>query len=70
MQYFSIVVALTDWKARTVGELTYKKGDQLEILNDIEEFWWLARHKETGLEGYIPTKLRNQNGVLIPAFKK
>ena len=64
------MVALTDWKARTVVELTFQKGDHLEILNEAGEFWWLARHKETGLEGYIPTKLRNQNGVLIPAFKK
>ena len=64
------MVALIDWKARTVGELTFKKGDQLEILNETEEFWWLARLKETGLEGFIPTKPQNQSGNLIPAFKK
>ena len=51
------MVALIDWKARHVGELTFKKGDQLEILNNIEEFWWLARHKETGLEGFIPVSI-------------
>ena len=64
------MVALIDWKARKVGELTFMKGDQLEILNNIEEFWWLARHKETGLEGFIPTKLQDQNGKIIPIVKK
>ena len=58
------MVALTDWKARKVVELTFKKGDQLEILNETEEFWWLARHKETKLEGFIPPKFTNGRPVI------
>ena len=65
------MVALTDWKAEMVGELTFKKGDHLEILNETkEEFWWLARHKKTNLEGFITTELEDQNGKSIPVFKK
>ena len=64
------MVALTDWKARKVGELTFQKGDHLEILNEAGEFWWLARHKETKLEGFIPAKLQHQNGKIIPVVKK
>ena len=58
------MVALTDWKARTVGELTYKKGDELEILNETEQSWWMARHKETKLEGFIPPKFTNGEPVI------
>ena len=64
------MVVLYDRFFDNPSQLAFKKGDHIEILNETEEFWGLARHKETGLEGYIPTKLRNQNGVLIPAFKK
>ena len=64
MKYFSIVVALLDDEGRNVGELTFKKGDQLEILNETEEFWWLARHKETKLEGFITPKFTDGTPVI------
>ena len=64
------MVALIDFEARHVGELTFKKGDHLEILNETEEGWWLARHKKTKLEGFIPAKLQDQNGKIIPVVKK
>ena len=57
------MVALTDWKARNVGELTFKKGDHLEILNETEKFWWMARHKETKLEGFILSTSSKLNAI-------
>ena len=36
-------------------DLSFKKGDLMYILNTDDEGWWLARSKETGKEGYIPS---------------
>jgi len=53
-------VALYDYDARTDEDLSFKKGDLLEILNDTQGDWWYARAKSTKaagdkLEGYIPS---------------
>lgn len=53
-------VALYDYDARTDEDLSFKKGDLLEILNDTQGDWWYARAKSTRaagakLEGYIPS---------------
>ena len=64
------MVALYDRSFDNPGQLSFKKGDQLEILNETRKFWWLARHKKTKLEGFIPTKLQDQTGKLIPVVKK
>uniref|UniRef100_A0A1I7XFS4 Non-specific protein-tyrosine kinase n=1 Tax=Heterorhabditis bacteriophora TaxID=37862 RepID=A0A1I7XFS4_HETBA len=48
-------VALFDYKARTNEDLSFKKDEVLEILNNKQEDWWWARHKVNGREGYIPS---------------
>jgi fyn-related kinase len=48
-------VALFDYKARTEDDLTFNKGEQLEILNDKDGDWWLARSVSSGVEGYVPS---------------
>lgn len=53
-------VALYDYDARTDEDLSFKKGDLLEILNDTQGDWWYARAKSSRaagakLEGYIPS---------------
>ena len=51
-------VALYDYDARTDEDLSFKKGDLLEIMNDTQGDWWYARSKtnKTGkIEGYIPS---------------
>jgi len=53
-------VALYDYDARTDEDLSFKKGDLLEILNDTQGDWWYARAKSARaagdkLEGYIPS---------------
>lgn len=50
-----IFVALYDYDARTDEDLSFKKGEHLEILNDTQGDWWFARSKSTRLEGYIPS---------------
>jgi len=50
-----LFVALYDYDARTDEDLSFKKGDHLEILNDTQGDWWFARSKPTKLEGYIPS---------------
>ncbi len=48
-------VALYDYDARTDEDLSFKKGEHLEILNDTQGDWWFARSRATKLEGYIPS---------------
>jgi len=48
-------VALYDYDARTDEDLSFKKGEHLEILNDTQGDWWFAKSKATKLEGYIPS---------------
>ena len=50
-----IFVALYDYQARTDEDLSFKKMDLLEILNDTQGDWWYARSKNTKEEGYIPS---------------
>ncbi|KAL1473570.1 hypothetical protein MTO96_021906 [Rhipicephalus appendiculatus] len=40
-----IFVALYDYDARTDEDLSFKKGEHLEILNDTQGDWWFARSK-------------------------
>jgi len=48
-------VALYDYDARTDEDLSFKKGEHLDILNDTQGDWWYAKSKATKLEGYIPS---------------
>jgi len=48
-----VVVALYGYDARTDDDLTFAKGDLLEIKEE-EGDWWRARSRQTGLKGYIP----------------
>lgn len=50
-----IFVALYDYNARTDEDLSFKKMELLEILNDTQGDWWYARSKTTKLSGYIPS---------------
>ncbi|KAK8722463.1 hypothetical protein OTU49_012223, partial [Cherax quadricarinatus] len=49
-----IVVAMYAFQGRSSGELSFDKGDKMEILNDADADWWLARHMTRGTDGYIP----------------
>ncbi|XP_017773022.1 PREDICTED: tyrosine-protein kinase Src64B [Nicrophorus vespilloides] len=47
-----IVVALYNYMARDVSDVSFKKGDRMEVLDDSDGDWWTVTHllsKETGL---------------------
>jgi len=48
-------VALYDYEARTIEDLSFKKGEIVEIIDDTQGDWWYARSRTTKLEGYIPS---------------
>lgn len=50
-----VFVALYDYDARTDEDLSFKKGEQLEIINDTQGDWWFARSRTKQAEGYIPS---------------
>ncbi|OUC45921.1 putative SH3 domain protein [Trichinella nativa] len=51
----SLFVALYSYDARTPEDLDFKKGEELEILDDTQGDWWYARSRLTGRCGYIPS---------------
>ncbi|CAB3408471.1 unnamed protein product [Caenorhabditis bovis] len=64
-------IALFQYDARTDDDLSFKKDDILEILNDTQGDWWFARHKTTGKTGYIPSNYKcllnthNEHGAFL-----
>uniref|UniRef100_A0A7E5A1Q2 Tyrosine-protein kinase n=1 Tax=Panagrellus redivivus TaxID=6233 RepID=A0A7E5A1Q2_PANRE len=51
----NLFVALYDYEARTDEDLSFKKNDVLEVLNDMQGDWWYARSLASGKTGYIPS---------------
>jgi fyn-related kinase len=49
-----IYIALYDYDARTNEDLSFRREERLEILNDFNGYWWLARSIRSKQEGYIP----------------
>ncbi|KAK2724344.1 hypothetical protein QYM36_001002 [Artemia franciscana] len=49
-----IVIALYSYSARESTDMSFEKGNKLEILDDSDADWWKARNLLNGLEGYIP----------------
>ncbi|KAI8479967.1 Tyrosine-protein kinase Src42A [Branchiostoma belcheri] len=50
-----IFIALHDYSARTTEDLSFRKGEKLEILNMMDGDWWQARNIVTKKRGYIPS---------------
>ncbi|XP_063065367.1 proto-oncogene tyrosine-protein kinase Src isoform X2 [Engraulis encrasicolus] len=48
-------VALYDYESRTASDLSFRKGERLQIVNNTEGDWWLARSFASGESGYIPS---------------
>uniref|UniRef100_L7M6T6 Tyrosine-protein kinase n=1 Tax=Rhipicephalus pulchellus TaxID=72859 RepID=L7M6T6_RHIPC len=49
-----VVVALYTYNARDDGDLSFRKGDRLQILNDSDQDWWHAKQLNGSQTGYIP----------------
>ena len=49
----SVYVALVDYQARESDELSFSKGEELEITETSGSDWWEGRSLLSGSEGYI-----------------
>lgn len=49
-----IVVALYNYTARESTDVSFMKGDRMEVLDDSEPDWWRVLHLTTLQEGLIP----------------
>ena len=50
-----VFIALFDYDQRTSEDLSFRKGEHLQILNSQDGDWWQARSLQTRREGYIPS---------------
>lgn len=50
-----VLVALYDYEARTAEDLSFSKGERLELLNRPDGEWWEARSLSTNQRGFIPS---------------
>ncbi|XP_019857076.1 PREDICTED: uncharacterized protein LOC105314204 [Amphimedon queenslandica] len=48
-----VYVAIGDWEARESIELSFKKGEKLEIKKERTNGWWLVRSLDTDQEGLV-----------------
>ena len=60
----AIFIALFDYDQRTSEDLSFSKGERLEILNNTDGDWWQARSLETFKEGYIPSNYVAENKTI------
>lgn len=49
-----IVIALYNYTAREDTDVSFMKGDQMEVIDDTESDWWKVIHLTTRREGLIP----------------
>lgn len=49
-----LVVALYNYTAREETDVSFTKGDRMEVLDDTESDWWRVIHLGTRQEGLIP----------------
>jgi len=49
-----MLIALYDYNAREISDMSFRKGDRMELLDDSDADWWKAEHIPTAQVGYIP----------------
>lgn len=49
-----VVIALYNYTAREDTDVSFMKGDRMEVLDDTESDWWRVCHLTTRQEGLIP----------------
>lgn len=59
-----VFIALFDYERRTNEDLSFAKGELLEIMNSMDGDWWQARSLETMKEGYIPSNYVAQHQTI------
>ncbi len=51
----SVVIAMYSYNAKHKGDLSFRKGEKLEIVEKNDPDWWKGRSLKTGEVGYIPS---------------
>ncbi len=51
----SVVIAMYSYNAKHGGDLSFRKGEKLEIVEKNDPDWWTVKRLETGEVGYIPS---------------
>lgn len=49
-----VVIALYNYTAREDTDVSFVKGDRMEVIDDTESDWWRVVHLTTRQEGLIP----------------
>lgn len=49
-----IVIALHNYQAHDVNDVSFRKGDRMEIIDDSDGDWWTVLHLTSGDKGLIP----------------
>lgn len=62
MPHRKVVVALYDYDATEAEDMSLRKHDELEVLDDEQEHWWKMRNIETGAEGFAPSNYVKERG--------
>ena len=63
--YVDTYIGLHDHEAGKTGDLSFKKSEQLLIIDNTEEDWWFARSLATGKKGYIPSNYVAKNEYVV-----
>jgi len=50
-----IYISLYEFQSNTDGDLSFVKGEEIEILNNSDGEWWYGKSLKSGLSGYIPS---------------
>ena len=50
-----IYVSLYAFRGRNEGDLSFVKGEKIEILNNADGDWWYGKSCRTKLTGYVPS---------------
>ncbi|XP_047473685.1 tyrosine-protein kinase TXK-like isoform X2 [Penaeus chinensis] len=58
-----IVVALYDYNATERGDLSLRKNEEFEVLEQDQEHWWKMRNRQTGMEGFAPSNYVRELGT-------
>jgi len=49
-----VVIALYSYQGSEMGDMSFAKGDRMEVLDKTDPDWWKARHLTRGDKGHIP----------------
>ena len=56
------MLAKYDFDAQDSGELSMKKDDQIEVLDEADKNWWMGRNLRTKKDGLFPVPYVEERG--------